>query len=603
MFREHTCYCQVCACKEFAKVLAKKRKLTCPVCRREVDRIVVRDAADDKRFPTLRRCKSAVTVREKLEEEILGMHKAVVPDQRDSSSQKFDEAGCDTPCNIVWDRRDETMAAIRNLQEWSVIVQKSEVSGHQESTSWTVAEGGWNFPWSRAYSRYMTRKFFAYLYRVNAASDSGGSEVQLQQESPSQIVAERRQDRRGRSTVRRCMEALSAFKKLVYAISDHCAAEVQLEEEPSSPTIEQDEQNTQTYSMMGLCEEAMSALEKTAEELLSNCDFEIQGQQESTSQTVVEGRQQTQRGVLTKDTFEKTESAFDKLDDAIWAANTPDQQAPTDQTVDPDASSVRRVPLLHRCGSATFSWEKDCPFCQTIPNVNQESKCVYDSLPNCIVVLYYCNRHLCYCIGSTKKIVRMPRGGETRVCPFPFCRKPIDRVIMNAAPWKPRTVEEEIKECLSCKANKASKAAERMQKAKGSSSVAKKVGCKSGDSTQKTEVLTSKSGDSTQKTEVLTSKSGDDTQKTGGSTSKMKEEASKVTDRTQKTKSSAAKAKGETTHATDRAQKTMSSAPKAKEGVSRKPGDCRKSKGASSKATDPEAKATIPTCSVIHGNT
>ena len=540
MFREHTCYCQVCACKEYAKVLAEKHKLTCPVCQREADRIIFKDAVDDERVPTLRRIKSAVSFREKLEEEILVMHRGVVPVERDSSSQAVVEDGRNAQRELAQCRLNETMAAIRKLQEGSVVVQKPEVSS--------------------------------------------------QQEPPNQRVAETKQNMQRSLTLRRYGEALSAFKKLVDAILDHCGAEVQLEQETPSETDEEGKQNLQTYSVMGLCEEAMSALEKIAEELLGNCDVEVPGHRESTSQTVADGRQNTKRGGLTEHTYKKTNSAFLKLYEAVWAVETPVQQAPTDQTALEDTSSVRQVPLPHRYESAMFSWDKQCPFCQTTPDINQISKCVSVYLTNCVTLQYCCRKHLCYCIESNKKIVRMPRGRETRLCPFPFCRKPVDRVIMNAAPWKPRTVEEEINECLSCKAKEASKAEERAQKTKGSTSTTKVVPCKSGDNTQKSEGSTSKSGDNTQKTE--------------GSTSKMKGEAStSAADRTQKTKSSTAKAKGETTNATDRAQNTKSSTPEAKDGVSKKPGDRTKSKDASSKATDPDPKATIPTCSVIHGNT
>ena len=569
VFREHTCYCQVCACKEYAKVLAEKHKLTCPVCQREADRIIFKDAVDDERVPTLRRIKSAVSFREKLEEEILVMHRGVVPVERDSSSQAVVEDERNAQRELAQCRLNETMAAIRKLQEGSVVVQKSEVSS--------------------------------------------------QQEPPNQRVAETRQNMQRSLTLRRYGEALSAFKKLVDAILDHCGAEVQLEQETPSETDEEGKQNLQTYSVMGLCEEAMSALEKIAEELLGNCDAEVPGHRESTSQTVADGRQNTKRGGLTEHTYKKTNSAFLKLYEAVWAVETPvQQQTPSDQTVLEDASTLRQVPLPHRCESAMFSWDKQCPFCQTTPDTNQISKCVSVYLTNCVALQYCCRKHLCHCIESNKKIVRMPRGRETRLCPFPFCRKPVDRVIMNAAPWKPRTVEEEINECLSCKAKEASKAEERAQKTKGSTSTTKVVPCKSGDNTQKSEGSTSKSGDNTQKSEGSTSKSGDNTQKsegstsksgdntqkTEGSTSKMKGEAStSAADRTQKTKSSTAKAKGETTNATDRAQNTKSSAPEAKDGVSKKPGDRTKSKDASSKATDPDPKATIPTCSVIHGNT
>ena len=103
------------------------------------------------------------------------------------------------------------------------------------------------------------------------------------------------------------------------------------------------------------------------------------------------------------------------------------------------------------------------------------------------------------------------------MCPFPFCRKQVDRVIMNAAPWKPRIVEKEIKECLLCEVKKeASKAADR---------------------TEKTKAPTTK-----EKGEA--SKAAGRAQKINSSAPKAKEEDSKLGERTQKSKSESPKATG-----------------------------------------------------------
>ena len=327
MFRECTCYCQVCACKEFVKVFAKKCKIKCPVCQREADRIVVKNAADDERVSSLRRCKSAMIVREKLEEEILGMHKDVIPVKRESSDQTVDGLKPNEQKDLVKRRYNETMCACEKLEEITSADHRAEVPSRQES--------------------------------------------------PSQAVVKRGQNMLRSLTLRRYVEALSAFKKLVDAFSNDCGAEVQLQQESSNRTVAKDGQRMQNYSMLGLCEEAMVALTKMAEELLGNCDAGIPGHRDSTSKTVTEGNQNTQRGKLTKDTGEKVEAAFDKLYDATVAYitdDTPVQEAPSDQTVVKNTWTLRQVPLLHRCDSATFSWEKQCPICQTTPDIDHESK-------------------------------------------------------------------------------------------------------------------------------------------------------------------------------------------------------------------------------------
>ena len=375
MFREHTCYCQICACKEFAEALAEKRKLRCPVCQREADRIIVKDAADDGRVPTLRRCKSAVTIREKLEEEILGMHRAEVP------SQQVPPSGIGAEKRRHWIR----IFALRKYME----------------------------------------ALSAFRRQVDAILDYSGAEVQLQKESWIGMAVERGQSSIRSFTLRRYVEALSAFKKLVDALSDYCGAEIQLQQETSSQTVEEGKQNLQTCSVMGLCEEAMSALEKIVEELLGICDAEIPGHQESTSQTVADGRQNTKRGGLTEHTRQNTKSVFRKLKKAILtstAVATPVRQAPVNQTVVQHASSVGQAPLLQKCESATFSWDKKCPFCRISPDANQESKYVFlfDEL-RCTPVLLHQAPLLLY--GEQQEDCQdAKRRGNTRVS-FPILSK------------------------------------------------------------------------------------------------------------------------------------------------------------------------------------
>ena len=408
MFREHTCYCQVCACKEFAKVLAEKRKLKCPVCQREADRIVVKDAADGERVPSLRRCKSAATVREKLEEEIVGIHRAVVPVQQELSSQTVAEGEQTTQRELAECIYNETMSEIRKLQEETFVFQKAEVQSQQKPQSQIVPE-----------TRQITQRSFtlrnyvgalsAFKRLVDAISDCCGAEVQLQQEPSKQTVEEGKQNAQEDSVTGLCEETKSASEKTagessqtaeegkqnaqensVTGLCEETKPALEKTGEESSQTVEEGKQNPKTYSVMGLCEEAMSALEETAEELLGKCDAEIPGHQESTSRTDAGGSENSQRGDLAKLTYERTESAFGKLHEAISASTaetpTPVQQTLSDQIVVEEAWSVRRGPLLDRCESATFSWDKQCPFCQMTPDVYRESKCVPSRSTNCVVL-------------------------------------------------------------------------------------------------------------------------------------------------------------------------------------------------------------------------
>ena len=409
MFREHTCYCQVCACKEFAKGLAENCKLKCPVCQREANRIVVKDAADDERVPTLRRCKSATTVREKLEEEIVGIHRSVVPVQRESSSQDVAEDEQKTQRELAECRHNETMSAIKKLQDGPVVVQKSEVSSQQEPPNQVVAETKQNTQRSFTLRTYV-EALSAFRKLVDAISDCCGAEVQLQQEPSSQTAEEGKQNAQENSVTGLCEETKSALEKTaeessqtveegtqtaqedsVTGLCEETKSALEKTAEESSQTAEEGKQNTKTYSVMGLCEEAMSALEETAKELLGKCDAEIPGHQESTSWTDAGGSENSQRGDLAKLTYERTESAFGKLHETISASTavetpTPVQQTPSDQIVVEETWSVRRGPLLHRCESATFSWDKKCPFCQMTPDVYRESKCVSSCLTNCVVL-------------------------------------------------------------------------------------------------------------------------------------------------------------------------------------------------------------------------
>ena len=323
------------------KALAKKCKLKCPVCQREADRIVVKNAADDERVPALRRCKSAVIVQKKLDEEILDMHRAVVPAQQVSSSQTVAEGGRSKQKDLAVSRYNETMSAIKKLQDGTFFIHTAKVPS--------------------------------------------------QQESPSQTVADRKQYTERRLTLGRYMKALSASKKLVDVILDYCGVEVQLQRESSSLTVAEGSQDKETYSVMKLCEEAMSTLEEMSEALLGNCDVEIPDHQESMSQMAAEGKQdkQAQTEDSKKGTYEKTKAAFGKLFEAISASTevgTPVQQTPSDQTVIEDTWTLRHAPPLHRCESATFSWDKQCPFCPSTQDLDHESRCVFIRLANCVAL-------------------------------------------------------------------------------------------------------------------------------------------------------------------------------------------------------------------------
>ena len=337
--RKCTCYCQVCAFKEFAKVLTEKCKHKCPVCQREADRIVVKDDADDERVRALRRCKSAVTVREKLEGEFFDMHRVVVPVQREPSNQTVSEDGYIMQRVLLVFRYAETLSAKKKL--------------------------------------------------VDALSDyHGGDNVPSQQRPSLQIIAKRKQNTQRRSALHRCMEALFAGMKLVDALSDYCKAETTSQQGPSNQTVAEGIQNLLTYSMPRACDEAMSASQKAAEESSGSCDNEIPDHQESTNRTVAEGKQSMWWGVLPKCRRKEITAALDKLDKVIAAYSTvksPIRKAPSDHTVVEDASTLRKVPLLIRCDSATFSWDKQCPICQTTPDVDQESKCVFFCLTSCFL--------------------------------------------------------------------------------------------------------------------------------------------------------------------------------------------------------------------------
>ena len=323
-----------------------------------MDRIVVKEAVDDERVPALRRCKSATIVRKKLEEKISGIHTSVVPVQREPPSQTGDGGGLNTQRELAIRRYNEAMSAIGKLLEKAPAVQEAEIPSQQASSSQTVLE-----------TKQNTHRSF---------------------------------------TLRRYMEALSAFKKLVDAISDYSGTEVQLRQEPSSQTVEEGGQNMQMYSVLELCEEAMSALEEMMKEFLGNCNVEIPGDQGSTCQAIAQVEQIEWWGDLTeRTTYEKAKSAYNKLHEAVKAYSTAEpiirldrqiRKAPSDQTVLEDASTLRKGPLLHRCASATFSRDKQCPICQTTQDIDYESRCAYSPLTNCVVL------HPAFVAGGTSAI-------------------------------------------------------------------------------------------------------------------------------------------------------------------------------------------------------
>ena len=448
MSRECTCYCQLCACKEFAKVLAEKCVLKCPVCQREADRIVVKDAADDQRVPALRRCKSVATVREK-QEKISDVHRAVVSVQRESSSQTVAEGGQNTQKDLAVSRYIETMYAIRTLLEETPTLQKAEIILRQEPPSQKAAENRQHTQRSLRLLRYI-KALSACKKLFDAITNFCGGGVQLPLKLSNQIVEEGKQNAQtysitppfeegrnivmeggrnivmeggrnivmeggrnivmeggrnivmegGRNIVMEggrniVMEGgrnivMEGGRNIVMEggrniamgggeaadLSNNYKTEIPNQKASASQTVE-DKQNAQAYSVTGLCDEAMSSLEDMAGVLLGNCDAEFPGHPESTRQKVAEGKQNTQNGGLPKGTYEKTEAAFDKLFDVICnfiAVETPVQQAASDQTVVEGAWTLRQVPLLHRCESATFSWDKQCPICQTTPDIDHESK-------------------------------------------------------------------------------------------------------------------------------------------------------------------------------------------------------------------------------------
>ena len=319
------------------EALAKKCKLKCPVCQREADRIVVRDAADDERVPALRRCKSAETVREELEDEILGMRRAVVPVQREPPNQTVAEGARNAQKGLARDRYFEALRAIRKLLTETPAVQRAKVPGQQESSS--------------------------------------------------QMVSERRQVTQRSLTLRIYMEALSALKQMFDTIWDCCGAEVQLQQESSSQTVAEGSQNMQTYSVMKLYDELMSVLEETMVKLLSTYDAETQGHLKATSETVAEDKHNAPiLKLMSIYIYSEATSVLGKLSRITShcdAVGTPIQQVPSDQTVIEDTWTLRHVPPLHRSESATFSWDNQCPFSQTTQDSDHKIKCVFIRLMNC----------------------------------------------------------------------------------------------------------------------------------------------------------------------------------------------------------------------------
>ena len=124
-----------------------------------------------------------------------------------------------------------------------------------------------------------------------------------------------------------------------------------------------------------------------------------------------------------------------------------------------------------------------------LPSIRRISATLFAS--TCTALRQCCRIHLCYCIESINKIVKKLKKRETRECPFPFCRKRVERVIINAAPWPPRVVEKEIKECVICKAKEEARKAED-KKNKGSTFKKKEKVCKTADYRQKSKGSTSK---------------------------------------------------------------------------------------------------------------
>ena len=53
--------------------------------------------------------------------------------------------------------------------------------------------------------------------------------------------------------------------------------------------------------------------------------------------------------------------------------------------------------------------------------------------------------HLYYCTKSDKELAGRLEYMRSRLCPR--CRQPVERVIMNAAPWKAISLEEKIETC------------------------------------------------------------------------------------------------------------------------------------------------------------
>ena len=193
-----------------------------------------------------------------------------------------------------------------------------------------------------------------------------------------------------------------------------------------------------------------------------------------------------------------------------------------DHPISPPLKIHSRRKLSHSCTeirarrSLGTSDVQSAKSTQNLPSIRTTSATLFASI--CTALHQCCRIHLCYCIESINKIVRKLKKRETRECPFPFCRKRVDRVIMNAAPWPPRNVEKEIKECVICKAKEearkaedkknknkdsgkteAGKAVERKQKDRGSSSRTKEEACKTAGDRQKVKSSTSKAAGSAPK--------------------------------------------------------------------------------------------------------
>ena len=67
-----------------------------------------------------------------------------------------------------------------------------------------------------------------------------------------------------------------------------------------------------------------------------------------------------------------------------------------------------------------------------------------------VILFFHVNRmHLHYCTKSGEELARRLEYMRSRLCPR--CRQPVERVIMNAAPWKAISLEVKIETCQVCK--------------------------------------------------------------------------------------------------------------------------------------------------------